>query len=283
MRKPYLLLVFVVALIALNVAVWQSIAVPKPPMLEVTFLDIGQGDAILVESPSGIDLLIDGGPDRSVLRALPKELGLFDRTIDVVIATHPDKDHIAGLPGVFDRYRVRYYLAPGVAGESSFADALREAAIGEPGSTIFAPRRGMRLNLGDGVYADILFPDRDVSGVETNDGSTAIRLVYGDTSFMLAGDLATKTEDYLVSLDGMALESDVLKASHHGSKNSTGDLWLAAVQPSIVVISAGEGNSYGHPAPEVLDRVRASGATILSTLGDGPVRLVSDGQIVWER
>lgn len=283
MRRPLLVLIACALLLFLNAIIWLEIARPKPPVLEVSFLDIGQGDAILIESPSGIDVLIDGGPDRSVLRALPKELGLFDRTIDVVIATHPDKDHIAGLPDVFERYAVRYYFAPGVPGESAFAEELREAAREEPGARTLTARRGMRLNLGSGVYADVLFPDRNVAGVESNDGSTAIRLTYGETSFLLAGDLASKTEEYIVALDGTALESDVLKASHHGSKSSTGAIWLAAVQPEIVVISAGKDNSYGHPAPEVLDRVRTAGAEVLSTMESGTVRLVSDGKSVWEK
>lgn len=283
MQRPYLLCLFVVILFVLNIGVWFSIVRPEPKLLEVSFLDVGQGDAILIESPSGVDVLIDGGPDRSVLRTLPKELGLFDRTIDVVIATHPDKDHVAGLPNVFDRYRIRYYFAPGVAGESSFADALRASAVAEPNSRTLTARRGMRLHLGDGVYADILFPDRDVSGVETNDGSTALRLVYGTTSFLMAGDLASKTETYIASLDGAALRSDVLKVSHHGSKSSTNEAWLAAVGPEIVVISASKDNTYGHPAPEVLERIRAAEATILSTMDGGTVRLVSDGVRVWER
>jgi competence protein ComEC len=283
MRKPYLLIVFTVLLVALNIAVWHSILFPKPAVLEVSFLDVGQGDAILIETPSGVDVLIDGGPDRSVLRQLPKELGYFDRTIDFVIATHPDKDHIAGLPDVFDRYRVRYYFAPGVAGESSFAEALRESVEEEPGLQTFMPQRGMRLSLGEGVYADILFPDRDVSEVESNDASTALRLVYGETSFMFTGDLASKTETYIAALDGVALKSNVLKAGHHGSKSSTNEVWLAAVQPEFFVVSAGKGNSYGHPAPEVLERVRAVGATILSTIESGTVRLISDGKTIQTR
>ncbi|HEY4489304.1 MAG TPA: MBL fold metallo-hydrolase [Candidatus Paceibacterota bacterium] len=281
MRKPYVLAPFIVVLLLLNGWLTYLILIPREEKLEVHFLDIGQGDSILIEAPGGIDMLIDGGPDRSVMRQLPKKIGIFDRKIDVVIATHPDKDHIAGLPAVFSRYQVSYFIESGVEHDSQYVEALEEAVSSEPSLTVLTARRGMRIRLGEEAYADILFPDRDVSNVETNDGSVILRLVYGDTSFVLAGDAPSKLEDYLVSLDGSALNSDVLKASHHGSKNSTSDTWLQAVDSSIVVISAGRGNSYGHPAPDVVTRILNSGARIYSTIEDGTVTIISDGEEVW--
>ena len=281
MRKPYVLAPFIVVLLLLNGWLTYLILIPREEKLEVHFLDIGQGDSILIEAPGGIDMLIDGGPDRSVMRQLPKKIGIFDRKIDVVIATHPDKDHIAGLPAVFSRYQVSYFIESGVEHDSQYVEALEEAVSSEPSLTVLTARRGMRIRLGEEAYADILFPDRDVSNVETNDGSVILRLVYGDTSFVLAGDAPSKLEDYLVSLDGSALNSDVLKASHHGSKNSTSDVWLQAVDSSIVVISAGRGNSYGHPAPDVVTRILNSGARIYSTIEDGTVTIISDGEEVW--
>ena len=217
MRKPYILYPFIIVLLVLNGWMLHLIFNPPAEVLEVHFLDVGQGDAILIKAPGGIDMLIDGGPDRSVMRQLPKKLGLFDRTIDIVIATHPDKDHIAGLADVLDRYQVSYLIESGVEHNSSFVDALEQAALAESGLTRLDARRGTRIHLGESVYADILFPDRDVANIATNDGSIALRLVYGSTSFLLAGDAPSKVEDYLVSLDGTSLKSDVLKASHHGS------------------------------------------------------------------
>jgi competence protein ComEC len=132
----------------------------------------------------------------------------------------------------------------------------------------------------------VLFPDRDESTQkETNDGSVVLHVVYGTTSFMLTGDLPSPFEDHLILLDGGVggLNSDVLKAGHHGSKYSTDALWLNAVSPSIVVISAGEGNSYGHPAPVVLDRVRSIGAEVLSTIDEGTITFVSDGKNVEQK
>lgn len=281
MQKPYVLLPFTAVLLLLNGWLGYLILVPEEEILEVHFLDIGQGDSILIEAPGGVDMLIDGGPDRSVMRKLPKKIGLLDRKIDVVLATHPDKDHIAGLAPVFDRYQVSYFIESGVEHDSQYVEALEEAVANESSVTTVTARRGMRIRLGEEVYADVLFPDRDVSSVETNDGSVIIRLVYGETSFMLGGDAPSKVEDYLVSVDGDSLRSDVLKVSHHGSKTSTSDAWLQAVDPSIVVITAGKGNSYGHPAPEVVNRILESGAEIVSTIEEGNITTLSDGGQVW--
>ncbi|HEY0011094.1 MAG TPA: MBL fold metallo-hydrolase [Candidatus Paceibacterota bacterium] len=274
--RPYVLIPFIITLALLDA--WMFYLVGHPSRdLEVHFLDVGQGDAILIETPGGVDVLIDGGPDRSVLRALPKKLGLFDRHIDMVIATHPDKDHVAGLIDTLDRYHVSYFMGPGIAHDSSYADALTEAVESEPGLTAFVARRGMRIHLGEGIYADVLFPDRDVTNVETNEGSITLRLTYGETSFLMAGDVSSTIEDYLVTLDGEALQSDVLKASHHGSRHSTSAAWINAVRPAVFVVSAGKGNSYGHPAPEVLERARSVGAEIVSTIESGTITFVSDG------
>jgi len=283
MRRPYILYPFIVLLLAINGWMLYLLWFPKPPQLEVHVLDVGQGDAILIEVPGGVDLLIDGGPDRSVMRQLPRKLGLFDRHIDVVVATHPDKDHIAGLTDAFKRYDVDHYIESGVVRESPFSEALDAAASEEPGLKRYTARRGMRITLGEGVYADVLFPDRDVSRVESNDGSVTLRLVYGETSFLFAGDLSAKVEDYIVSLEGSALKTDVLKASHHGSKTSTSETWLSTVDPAFVVISAGRDNSYGHPAPDVVERIRASGARILTTIEEGTITLLSDGKSIREK
>jgi competence protein ComEC len=247
--------------------------------LSVSFLDVGQGDAIFIQGPTGTQVLIDGGKDRSVLRELGKRMSPFDRSLEVVIATHPDADHIGGLPGVFDRYKVGAYLSSGVEASTNQAEAIEAVAEKEKG-TSYELRRGDRILLGGGAYLDILFPDREVSLVETNTGSVVARLVYGDTSFLLTGDSPEAVEEYLVTLDGTSLESDVLKAGHHGSKTSTSEVFLRTVAPGAVVISAGKDNSYGHPHEEVVSRIETLGAHIFSTLGNGAVVFESDGRKV---
>lgn len=276
--RLHIYLAVVVLLVALNAGVAYAVFVPSPKLLQVSFLDVGQGDAILIETPSGTTILIDGGRDRSVLRQLSRVLAPWERTIDVVIESHPDTDHIGGLIDVFDRYKIDSFLEPGIPDTTTTAAALATAVAEEKGVRTGLLRRGMRLHLGGGAYADVLYPDRDQSAqTVTNDGSVALRLVYGETSFLFTGDLPSTVEDYLVGLDEKELESDVLKAGHHGSKYSTDSIWLAAVDPKVVVVSAGKGNSYGHPDPLVLERVRAQGARVVSTIEQGTIEFESDG------
>lgn len=274
----------IAVLLAINIFVWQAALAPHDAMLRVSVLDIGQGDSILVQGPTGIQMLVDGGPDRSVLRQLPRSMGLLDRSIDFVVETHPDKDHIAGLAGVFSQYTVSYFMSPGIPNDTGPTLTLNDAVAREPGVESFVARRGMRIHLGGGAYADVLYPDHDVSKGETNAGSITMRVVYGKTSFMLTGDLPSEKEDYLVQLDGTGnLASDVLKAGHHGSKGSTDDAWLAAVHPSIVAISAGKGNTYGHPNPETLARIQKEGAKVFSTIDSGTIDFISDGVTIREK
>lgn len=281
MTRTPLHFVVLMLLIPLTVYVWIQILKPSVPVLTVSFIDVGQGDAILIETPNGNDILIDGGPDRSILRQLPKEMGILDRTIDLVIATHPDKDHIAGLASVLDRYQVQAYMDSGVQHDSPYVDALGDAVASEFGIETYLARRSARIHVGGGAYMDVLYPDRDITHLESNTGSIVARLVYGNVSFMLTGDAPDTVEEYVVALDGEALKSTVLKAGHHGSKTSTSDLWLTAVQPEIAIVSAGKDNSYGHPSPEVIERLKKFDVDILSTIQEGTITLVSDGVGVW--
>ncbi len=280
--RPYIPHLIFAFLVWLNIAVFSALFSAHPHELHVSILDIGQGDSILIESPTGVQVLVDGGPSSVVLTPLGRELGLFDHSIDMLVETHPDKDHIGGLPSVFSRYAVSYFMEPGIPNTTAATTAVLAAAKAEPGITRVIARRGMRLNLGGGAYADVLYPDRDVSKMETNSGSVVLHVVYGSTSFMLTGDLPSEQEGWLVRLDGKDgnLQSDVLKAGHHGSKNSSSDAWLSAVHPSVVAISAGAHNSYGHPAPEAISRIKNEGATIYSTIDRGTLDFVSDGTSV---
>ncbi|MDB5237579.1 MAG: Competence protein ComEC [Parcubacteria group bacterium] len=272
-------------LLAMNLFVWQSVLASQSHTFRVSVLDIGQGDSILVQGPTGIQMLVDGGPDHSVLRELPREMGLLDRSIDMLVETHPDKDHIQGLSYVLGQYTVSYFMSPGIPNDTAPTVAVNDAVAHEKGIRVFTARRGMRIHLGGGAYADVLYPDRDVSMLPTNEGSTVLHVVYGTTSFMLTGDLPSDKEQYLVTLGGTGenLKSDVLKAGHHGSKNSSSDAWLAAVHPSIVAISAGKGNTYGHPNPEAVARIRSEGAKIESTIDSGTLDFISDGKTIQEK
>lgn len=269
---------FLVTIFAGLCAIIAIALILQKAVLEVSFLDVGQGDAILIEGPTGVNVLVDGGRDRSVLRELPKQLGFFDRALDAVVATHPDADHISGLSDVLERYRVSYVIDPGMTADTS--NFLRlESAISEEQAERVLARSGQRLMLGGGAYADILYPDKDVSKGDTNDGSIIIRVVYGDTEFLLTGDAPSFVEDRLPG----DVRSDVLKAGHHGSRTSTSAAFLAKVSPEVVIISAGKDNSYGHPHQDVLDRIAAAGAQALSTIEEGTIEFESDGTLVRQK
>lgn len=245
--------------------------------LTVAFLDVGQGDAIFIEAPSGRQALVDGGSDRGVLRELGKLMPFYDRSIDLVVATHPDKDHIGGLPDVLERYRVSVFLDPGAPSDTAAYRAL-ERLVGERVSERYRARRGMVVDLGGGAEFRILFPDRDLGKVsDTNGASVVARLSYGETDVLLTGDAPERVERYLLSLSPDELRSDILKVGHHGSRTSSDASFLSAAAPAFAVVSAGRGNPYGHPHADVLARLRAAGAEILGTAERGTVIFSSRG------
>lgn len=264
-------------LIGANHVLWS---IPLPNGLTVSFLNIGQGDSILIQGPTGVDLLVDGGPDSSVLREVGNVLPFWDKEIDAVLATHPDQDHIGGLPDVLRRYSVQYVLEPGIQNTTrawnSFVNATNEEM--KSGAVHIVPTAGTRLLLGGGAYADVLYPDHDVSKIkETNAGSIVLRVVYGKTSFMLTGDLPSKEEQELFLKYGYGLDSDVLKAGHHGSRTSSSADFVQSVSPTYAVFSRGCDNTYGHPHQEVVQLFSSLHVQAFDTCLDGRVTFMSDG------
>jgi len=260
--------------------VWQTaIGNTEDGILSVTFLDVGQGDATLVEAPNGNQILIDGGKGRIVLRALSKELSFFDRTIDVVLATHPDMDHIGGLPDVLKRYTVHTLFEPGVHDDGADYQAL-VAAVQTSNTATKLARAGSVISIDEDVHLHILFPDRDVSDVEANTGSVVARLVYGDTSFLFTGDAPVAIERHLIAVWGRGLKSDVLKLGHHGSRTSTSEEFLGFVGPAYAVASASCDNTYGHPHTDITERLARFNIPLLDTCTNGTGRFESDGAIV---
>jgi|SRR3989344_3310267 len=270
----------VLFLFLVTLGIWYAIfREDRHGILTVSFLNIGQGDAIFIDVPSGRQVLVDGGPDRSVLRELGKILPWWDRSIDVVVATHPDADHISGLVDVLQRYRVEHIFHPGVEKNTGPAESMLLSVASEGAEETIA-RRGQIIDLGSSAHIEILFPDRDVSRVETNTASIVARLVYGDTSFMLTGDSPQGIEEYLAALDGSSLHSNVLKAGHHGSKTSSSELFVGFVGPEFAVFSRGCENRYGHPHAEIVTLFKRFEIPALDTCTDGTVTFVSDGQTV---
>lgn len=286
--------ILVVAFLATLISAFTYFEENKRGLLTVAFLNIGQGDSIFIESPSGNQLLIDGGPGKEVLRELGKVMPFYDRKINAILATHPDADHIGGLNDVLDKYKADLFLEPGVKSSTKTYQNLESKVEGKENKgeikRILA-RRGMIIDLGGGAELQILFPDQDVTNWETNDASIVARLVYGENEFLLTGDSPQKIERYLISLDQreaencagtvdtcFRLESDVLKPGHHGSKTSTAPDYVATVKPEYAVISAGKDNKYGHPNQETLDTLNKSGIKILRTDQSGTIIFKSDGE-----
>lgn len=270
-------------LILTNLLVWLALWQSKQnDILEVSFLDVGQGDAIFIETPNKYQVLIDGGKNRKVVSELGKLMPFGDRSIDVVISTHPDADHIGGLPEVVSRYQVGLYLEPGVESENDLDNELNTRLENRKVEKLLA-RRGQVIDFGDGVKLVVLFPNTDVSNWETNDASIVAKLVYRNQSFLLTGDAGIKTENALMNLAMGDLDVDVLQAGHHGSRTSTSLSFAQAASPIYAIISAGKDNSYGHPHKEVLNILQRVGAEVLSTAEDGTITFETDGKFIYKK
>lgn len=275
--------VVLLVLLSFTAVVWYAaIREDRQGALSVTFLDVGQGDSIFIDTPSGRQVIIDGGPDTSVLRELSHVMPWYDRSIDVLVATHPDADHISGLIDVLARYKIGLIVQSSVLGSSAMWNTLVKK-MGDEGAEIHTAQRGQIIALGKDTYLEILFPDRSVPHLETNTGCVVARLVYKNTSFMLPCDSPTAVEQYLVRLDGEALRSVVLKAGHHGSKTSSSPLFVGYVDPQYAVYSRGCDNTYGHPNQETIDTYARFNIPTLDTCTDGAITFVSDGEVVTRR
>ncbi len=267
------------AVLALSVGV--ALRPSHPPRLRVTVLDVGQGDAILIRTPAGQDILVDGGPGRAVLRGIGDELPWTDRAIELVILTHPQADHLTGLLDVLARYDVRRVIA-GPGERPSTASRAWIDAVRSEGVAIETARQGATIDLGRGARIEILGPDAaEAADREINNTGVVARVRWGDASFLLTADIEAKAERALLD-DGVDLRATVLKVAHHGSKTSSTRVFLDAVRPSVAVISAGKDNAFGHPAPEVAARLRRYGH-VFTTIDSGRVRFETDGRRLWIR
>lgn len=238
-------------------------------------MDVGQGDAILITAPNKNQVLIDGGPDKKVLRALGGAMPFFDRTLDLILVTHPDLDHIGGLPDVFERLTISAYLSSPATSENPAYETLQKKIVDEKAQRILA-QKGMRIILDDGVVLEIL--NQGMASSNLNAGSVVARLSCGEVDFLLMGDAPASLEERLAYQLGSNLRSEVLKVGHHGAKTSSAEFFLKKVWPEFAVISVGEDNRYGHPHAETLSRLEAIGAKILQTKDSGSIILKTNGQ-----
>ncbi len=254
----------------------------------ISFLDVGQGDAVFIQTPNRTQVLMDAGPKDVVMQKLKDEIPRGDTSIDLLVVTNPDADHISGFLSVLDEYTVSAVLVPNTRSTTATYKNLKKK-IKEKNIPELVAYRGMEIVLdrGNSIHPDavlsILFPDQVVKNWERNSGSIVSRFVYGDTSVMLMGDATSETEKIIIGdfFETGAIEnlqSDILKLGHHGSRTSTSDMWLDVVKPDIAIVSAGLNNRYGHPHKEVIDTLADRGVEIRETSTEGTVTYVSDGK-----
>ena len=257
----------------------NSIANQKDGLLKIYFFDVGQGDAIFIESPNGNQVLIDGGPDNTVVHKLGKTMPFYDKDIDIIALTHSDADHITGLIEALDRYEVGNIVYSNIVRDSALYGAWQKAVAKER-ADIVEPVFGKVIDLGNGVTLTILNPAESITGKvvkKVNNESIVLTLKYGETEILLTGDIEAKTERQMILKDA-DLDADILKVAHHGSKTSTIEEFLYEVSPRIAVIQVGAKNRYGHPTQEVLKRLDDYGIKYYRTDIDGDVKVISDGQ-----
>lgn len=267
-----------VLLIFISLTLWFAVfCEDRNGVLTISFLDVGQGDSIFIESPTGIQVLVDGGPNNNLVKEISGVLPWYDRHIDMLVITNPDKDHYEGFIALLKRFKTDVVLEPGTINKNSAYEVLENKIKDKKIPKILA-RRGQIIDLGEGAYLEVIFPDRDVSGLSPNDGSIVMRLVYEKTSVLLQGDSTSNIERYLLGLGGEKLTSTILKAGHHGSKTSSSEEYIKTVSPEWVVISAGANNMYNHPNKEVLDVLNEQKLITLVTCSMGQINFESDGE-----
>jgi beta-lactamase superfamily II metal-dependent hydrolase len=250
---------------------------PGPSGLSVEVLDVGQGDAILVTSPTGKRMLVDGGPPDAGPRLAAALARRGIRTLDLVVLTHPHSDHVGGLLAAIRQAPPRLVLDPGIDHPvPAYRRLLEELARRHvPVGRAVA---GRTIDLGGGARAELLWPPPDPpERLGLNDRSVVIRVSLGEVAFLLVGDLEARAEALLLRAGANRLHARVLKVGHHGAKNSSSGRFLAAVGATHAAISVGAGNDYGHPTAAALARLAAAGLAVRRTDRDGTISFTTDG------
>ncbi len=265
-------------LILANFFIWKEIFALSRGFLKVIFFDIGQGDAIFIETSQGHQILIDGGPSgKKLLEKLSNQIPFWDKTIDLVILTHPDYDHLAGLNYVLNRYKVENILWNGVEKDTKTFGYWKEnldTERKEDKARVVIAQKGQKIKAGK-VEIFILYPLENLENKffkgTSNDTSIVAKLLFFENTFLFTGDITKKVEKKILEFD---LGATVLKIAHHGSKVSTSKEFLEKVQPRLAVISVSENNAYGHPHQEVLSNLEEFGIKVLRTDQEGDIKII---------
>src|SRR3989338_9440781 len=266
--------IIVFAALILFLVLASSAVLKDDKELKVYFFDVGQGDSIFIQTENKKQVLVDGGPDNKVIQRLSEAMPFWDRTIDLVILTHPEKDHIAGLIEVLKRYKVRGIIETGIDCEKPECRAWKDLKDKE-GAAVISPKLGDSAVLDENTKILILSPFDDLVGKKVskaNNTSIVAKLIYGGHSILLTGDIEKQIEEKLV-LAGIDINSDYLKIPHHGSKTSSTEELLENTSPLMAFISLGINNSYGHPHEEVVARLEKRNIKYYRTDASGTILL----------
>ncbi|MFO7918215.1 MAG: DNA internalization-related competence protein ComEC/Rec2 [Anaerolineae bacterium] len=271
------------ALALMAVLVWSAVGALPDGKLHFYVLDVGQGDALLLRTPGGRVILVDGGPDPLTLTShLGRILPFWQRRIDLVVATHGDSDHLSGLMPVVERYRVGHVIEPADMGENALIDRWH-ASLKAADVEVIHAARGQRVHFGEGVILEVLHPPAGATRAaesDDNENSVVLRIRMGRSSLLLTGDIGTQTEERLLDR-GLLSQATILKVSHHGAGSSTSERFLSAANPKIAVISVGEDNRFNHPSARVLQELEVMDCDVLRTDLHGTIEYVTDGRQSW--
>jgi competence protein ComEC len=276
----------ILVLSVVNLLVWAAIAVLPDGKLHVSVLDVGQGESILIRTPDGRNVVIDAGPDPlQACSQLGRQLPFWDRTIDLLVLTQLQSDHTAGAMQLMRKYNVKCLALPPVSSDATLSKEIIKTA-GEEHVRQVCLHAGQQLYLGRGLGLAVLNPPEKIfygTDDDINNNSLVLKLSYNSVNFLLTADISADAEHYL-TMERADLQSEVLKVAHHGSRGSTSREFLKAVSPAVAVVSVGAENRFGHPAAEVMEKLKAqTGRSAFTTAVNGTVEFVSDGNRLWCR
>jgi len=261
-------------LFLVTILVWLAVFFIENRRLEIIFYNIGQGDAILIDTKNNQQILIDGGPDISIVNKLGQILPFYDRKIELIVLTHPDKDHLTGLIEVIKRYQVEKILTDGIECSTEVCRAWQKE-IKKKKIPIKIARAGQMIFIDKNIVLGILNPFENLSGKKIknkNDASVVVKLIAEGKTFLFTGDITSKREKKLVE-NNFNLQSDFLKIAHHGSKYSTSELFLEEVLPETAIISVGK-NKWRLPSKEILERLDERKIKVYRTDIDGDIKII---------
>ena len=282
--KKYLLLSFVSVFLLLGLFFYLNASL-KDGRLHLIVCDVRQGDGILIRTPNGSDILVDGGPDASILNCLSKHLPFWDRTIELIIVTHSDADHSAGIINVLQSYNLISFATQSTYRKTEVYSRLLKLLASKKTEVRYLSK-GDKLSLTDGTTFNIFSPnsktvhaldktDSSFKNFPVNDFAVVSRLNYGNFSAFLTADAGANVEDEIALDIG---KIDVLKIPHPGSKTGMSDYFLSNINPSLAIISVGKHNSYGHPTKIALDLLKKYNIKFLRTDLNGEVEIITDGK-----